>query len=879
MKIFNSMKRLLVMLLFSLPFTQVYGQRFTRTINESWNFTGGASGATEIISIPHTWNAVDATDETNGYFRGKAVYEKVVRINDPLSSHSFFVHFEGANQVTELFVNGISAGRHVGGYTAFCFNVSRLLKQGDNEFRVEVDNSHDPNIPPLAADFTFWGGIYRDITLIVTPLVHISATHFATSGVYIDTFNEDQSESGVRIRTFLSNDSSQERRVMLVHDIFGPDGLKVASVSEKVRVPADSENYAVELTTEVKDRKLWDIDNPNLYRVNTRLLGDGAEDEVSNKFGFRYFKFDPNQGFFLNGRHRKLIGTNRHQDYYMKGNALADEMHLRDLRLLEEMGGNFLRISHYPQDPVVTDFCDRNGIVASVEIPIVNYVTMSETFMQNGVAMAEEMVWQNYNSPSVVLWAYMNEPLLQRPYDNKPEIKQEYFAFICNMASSIENAIRGLDPKRYTMMAFHSSVSLYAESGLMDIPMVLGWNVYWGWYSNDIDQVSLKLKRNQSYAPEKAFLVTEYGADADPRVHSLNPSIYDYSCEYATEFHKKYIEAISANDFVAGSNVWNLNDFYSEKRTMSQPRVNNKGLTTLTREKKDAYFLYEAFLRNEPILHIGASDWLGRAGVVDASGVCVQKIQVFSNASEVVLTHNGVLIGSRPVEGNIASFDVPFVDGKNVLMAMAGSSVDVIEISFQAIPDKFSDFVGSFTELNVMLGSQRYFDDKESGICWIPEKEYESGSWGYVGGSSLYEKRTLKQYRVFTEVDIKGTDKDPIYQTQREGIEKFRADVPDGCYSVYLYFAELASSEEREKLLYALGNDAEYKKSSERIFDVYINSVKVLNAFNVADECGEETSAVKKFVVNVTGGQGLELRFEAQKGQPILNALRLHRNF
>ena len=236
-------------------------------------------------------------------------------------------------------------------------------------------------------------------------------------------------------------------------------------------------------------------------------------------------------------------------------------------------------------------------------------------------------------------------------------------------------------------------------------------------------------------------------------------------------------------------------------------------------------------------------------------------------------------MGSRPVEGNIASFDVPFVDGKNVLMAMAGSSVDVIEISFQAIPDKFSDFVGSFTELNVMLGSQRYFDDKESGICWIPEKEYESGSWGYVGGSSLYEKRTLKQYRVFTEVDIKGTDKDPIYQTQREGLEKFRADVPDGCYSVYLYFAELASSEEREKLLYALGNDAEYKKSSERIFDVYINSVKVLNAFNVADECGEETSVVKKFVVNVTGGQGLELRFEAQKGQPILNALRLHRNF
>lgn len=873
------MKRLLILLFFCLPFTLVYGQRFTRTINETWKFTGGSSGETEIVSIPHTWNDNDATDEKQGYFRGKAVYEKIVRINEEISSHSFFVHFEGANQVTELFVNGVSAGKHVGGYTAFCFDVSRLLKYGDNDFRVEVDNSHNQDIPPLSADFTFWGGIYRDITLIVTPLVHVSATHFATSGVYIDTFNEELDEAGLRIRTFLSNDTPKERQMVLNHDIYGPDGLKVVTVSKKVRVPANTENHCIELKSTVKDRKLWDIDNPNLYRIHTRLTGDGIEDNVSNKFGFRYFSFDPQSGFFLNGRHRKLIGTNRHQDYYMKGNALTDEMHLRDLRLLEEMGANFLRISHYPQDPIVTEFCDRNGIVTSVEIPIVNYVTMSDNFRRNGVAMAEEMVWQDYNSPSVVLWAYMNEPLLQRPYEDKPEIKQVYFDFMCDMASNIENTIRSLDPKRFTMMAFHSSVSLYAESGLMDIPMVLGWNVYWGWYSNDIDKVSYKLKRNQGYATEKAFLITEYGADADPRVHSLNPSIYDYSCEYATEFHKKYIDAILANDFVAGSNVWNLNDFYSEKRTMSQPRVNNKGLTTLTREKKDSYYLYKALLQDEPVLHIGASDWYNRAGIVNESGNCIQKVQVFSNAPQVTLKCNGVLIGHRPVESNIASFDVPFVDGKNVLVAMAGENVDQLEIDFHAVPDKFSDYLGQFSELNVMLGSQRYFDDKESGICWIPEKEYETGSWGYVGGSSLYESRTQKLYRVFTEVDIKGTDKDPIYQTQREGIEAFRADVPDGCYSVYLYFAELSSSEDREKLLYALGNDAEYKKSSERIFDVYINSVKVLNAFNIAEECGEETSVVKKFIVNVTGGKGLELRFAAQKGQPVLNALRLHRNF
>ena len=877
------MRRFSALLLFLAFAVSSSGQRYSRTINENWRFTGGMSGMTETVSIPHTWNAEDATDEVSGFHRGKGVYEKTVCINEDISSHSFFVHFEGANQVTELFVNGVSAGVHIGGYTAFCFEVTELLRQGNNEMMVLVDNSHNPDIPPLSADFTFWGGIYRDITLVVTPRVHVSPTHFATSGVYIDTFDEQSARSGVRIRTFLSNDMPSARRVTLIHDIFGPDGKKVTSVSQKVKLPADMENHCVEMTTSVNDRLLWDIDSPNLYRVETRLEGDGLSDMVSNTFGFRYFRFDPDKGFFLNGRHVKLIGTNRHQDYYQKGNALADEMHVRDLRLLEEMGGNFLRISHYPQDPQVSEFCDRRGIVASVEIPIVDYITMSDRFRQNGVSMATEMVLQDYNSPSVVLWAYMNEPLLRRPYDDNPEIKEEYFAALRGVASSIENAIRELDPRRYTMMVFHSSVSQYAEAGMLDIPMVLGWNVYWGWYSNDLHRVEEKFRRNHGYAPDKAFLVTEYGADADPRVHSLTPSIYDYSCEYATHFHQKYIEAILSNDFVAGSNVWNLNDFYSEKRTMSQPRVNNKGLTTLTREKKDAYYLYEALLKKEPVLHIGASGWLNRAGVADSEGVCRQKVQVFTNASEVSLKCNGYCLGTQPVVSNVATFEVPFVDGENVLVAQAVKDscdcMDMLKVRFSTVPDKFAQHKGGFTEMNVMMGSQRYFDDRQSGICWIPEKEYQPGSWGYVGGSCLYDNKTDTRYNVFTEVDVKGTDKEPIYQTQREGLEAFRADVPDGSYSVYLHFAELVSSQKKEKLLYALGSGTTQAEASEREFDVEINGVKVLDGFNLAKECSEGTAVVKKFIVNVSDDKGLNISFIARKGQPMLNAVRIYRNY
>ena len=235
------------------------------------------------------------------------------------------------------------------------------------------------------------------------------------------------------------------------------------------------------------------------------------------------------------------------------------------------------------------------------------------------------------------------------------------------------------------------------------------------------------------------------------------------------------------------------------------------------------------------------------------------------------------------MEGNIATFDVPFSDGENVLVARSVKDgrecEDMLKVSFQTVPDEFVQYKGEFTEMNVMLGSRRYFDDRESGICWIPEKEYQSGSWGFVGGSSLYDSRTDKQYRVFTEVDIKGTDKDPLYQTQREGLEAFRADVPDGCYSVYLHFAELTSSEEREKLLYALGNDQQQAKAAERVFDIDINGVKVLDGFNIAKECSEETAVVKKFVVNVSDGKGLDIRFTARKGLPVLNAVRIYRNY
>lgn len=872
----------------------VWARRVERTINESWQFHRGewsdpASCGDSVpwvtVSFPHTWNDRDSSDETAGYYRGVGWYRRTIQISEPTDTRSFYIHFEGVNQQAELFVNGRKVGQHKGGYTAFCFDITDFIHPGDNMFAVKVDNSHNPQIPPLSADFTFFGGIYRDVSLIVTDAVHISTTHYATNGIYLSTPTVNEKRADVKIRTLLTNGNDRDATVVLRHTFVAPDGAVVARTTQPARLPASCENFEVELSVHIDRPQLWSMDNPQLYRVYTSLAdGKGQElDQVVNSLGLRWYDFDPDRGFSLNGQPCKLIGTSRHQDYYRLGNALRDEMHVRDVRLLKEMGGNFLRVAHYPQDPVVLQMCDRLGIVASVEIPIVNAITMTPEFEACCVEMTREMVYQNFNAPSVVIWSYMNEVLLRPPYDKEDErAKRTYMDYVYRIASRIESTLRELDPERYTMLPCHGNSGLYAECGIASLPKILGWNLYHGWYSNGFDGFPRTLDRLHAQFPEQSLLVTEYGADADPRLHSFDSERFDFTCEYGVRYHRYYIPEILKRDWLAGAAIWNLNDFYSEARRDAVPNVNNKGITGLNREIKDSYYLYQAVLKQSPVLHIGGHDWIYRGGMADSTGSCTQSVEVYTNAPAVELFHNDSSLGTVQVDGATARFEVPFTDGINQLEAVAvkdGRRLrDLIHVHFQLIQPDLRDEKHPFREINVMLGSKRYFEDRLAGMVWMPEQPYRPGSWGYVGGE-VYRARTRYGSLPCSDIDVLGTSDDPVFQTQRRGLERFRADVPDGRYYVYLYWAELVSGKERASLAYNLGNDIVEEKTSDRVFDVSINDTPVLTAFDLARECGEERAVIKRFTVDVSEGRGIDICFTTRRGEPVLNAIRIYRCF
>lgn len=891
------MKKLfyIFILLFIVGWAQAQ-QRVVYTINDGWKFTKGSpfeaqltgcdDSSWETVNIPHTWNDKDADDETPGFYRGPVWYRKQLFIDKSQEGRQAVIYFEGANQEVRFYLNGQFVGEHKGGYTRFCFDITPHLRYGqENLFAIYVNNVYNPNISPLSADFTFFGGIYRDVYLQFMNPVHIATNDYASSGVYIRTPEVNNSAASVEITTLLTNDMPQATEIRVENIICDADGKEVKKTQAEVKLAAGETKTDISKKIKIDSPRLWDIDDPYRYMVYTRILDKRKGtllDEVVNPLGLRWFKFDSEKGFFLNGKGRKLIGTARHQDYFQKGNALRDELHVQDVLLLKEMGGNFLRVSHYPQDPVIMEMCDKLGIVTSVEIPVVNAVTETEEFLHNSVEMAKEMVRQDFNRPSVMIWGYMNEIFLRRPYTEGKQL-EDYYRFTEKVARALEATIREEDPSRYTMMAYHNMPQYYEDAHLTEIPMIQGWNLYQGWYEPDINEFQRLLDRAHKVYKGKVLMVTEYGPGVDPRVHSYQPERFDFSQEYGLVYHKHYLNEMMKRPFIAGSSLWNLNDFYSESRVDAVPHVNNKGVVGLNREKKDVYWFYKTALSRRPILVIGNREWKSRGGVVNtAQKECVQSVPVFSNAEEVELFVNNKSVGKKKIANHCALFDVPFVDGENLLEAVAVTGDnklrDMLRIQFQLVGSQLKDEAVPFTEINVMLGSPRYFEDRAANVAWIPEQEYKSGSWGFIGGTS-YRRKTGFGTMLGSDIDIHGTDMNPIFQTQRVGIRSFKADVPDGEYSVYLYWAELESDKEREALVYNLGADSEQTFAGNRSFGISINGTTVSDDFNVARDYGYARAVIKKFVITVKDGRGVSVDFHKKEGEPILNAIRIYRNY
>lgn len=879
---------LLLLCCTSNAFAQSAGRKLM-SLNDQWQFKKDQAGTATVanlgndswerVNIPHTWNALDVMDDEPGYYRGIGWYKRKLKTDETLKNKNVFICFNGVAQETEVYVNGQLAGTHTGSYNRFIIPISKFLNYKNDEIEIKVNNRFNEDIAPLTADFTFFGGLYRNVNLLVTDPTHFSTSDQGSSGVYISTPQVSKETASVQVKSLIENAAAEGRKIQVHANLVNAEGVSVATQVTSITVAANTNKTIVQDFKGIKAPQLWSPESPYLYRLITRIIDVKTKtviDQVSNPVGFRWFKFDADKGFFLNDQPLKLIGASRHQDYAGLGNAVPDALQTRDIELLKEMGGNFLRVAHYPQDPLVLEACDRLGILASVEIPLVNTITESEAFTKNSLDMQVEMIRQNYNHPSVVIWAYMNEILLRPKFSNDKARQQVYFNNIRDLAQKLEDLTRKEDPSRYTMIANHGAFDSYHKIGLTKIPMIVGWNLYSGWYSGNPDDFGKFLDHHHKELADKPMLVTEYGADADPRIRSFSPVRFDKSVEYAIKFHQIYLNDIIKRPFVSGAMAWNLADFNSETREETMPHINNKGLLTLAREPKDTYLLYQAYLLNQPFLKMASGQWKIRSGNADAgTSVSTQPFQVTTNLKAAELFLNGKSLGTKTAVDHIAEWAVPFVNGTNLLRVVAGNSSDELLVDFQVQPSGFADKSTPFKDINVLLGAKRFYIDEHLHQLWIPDQAYKEGSWGYVGGDALKGANNRMSYG--SDKNVLGTDDDPIYQTQQIGIEQFKFDVPDGEYELSLHFAELIGGKAKEALAYNLDNTVKKEEDAQRVFDVSVNNNLFLEHFNLAGDYGYTTAVKKTTRVTVQNGKGIQIDFKAINGKPVLNAIQLRR--
>ncbi|MFA6085901.1 glycoside hydrolase family 2 TIM barrel-domain containing protein [Mucilaginibacter sp.] len=885
------MKKKISFLVFVLTFmlnALVYSQvRSVTNFNGSWQFTKQSykpAGSVpnikwQPVSLPHTWNKDDVMDDTPGYYRGACWYTKKFTPSEIYRNKKLYLYFNGANQQTEVYINGKKAGSHTGGYTRFCVEIDQYVSLGKvNEIAVKVDNSFNEDIAPLTADFTFFGGIYRNVSLIAVNNIHFSLDQ-AANGVFITTPEVSTEKASVNISGHIVNENNTKANLQLLTTIVDREGKVVKRVTQSLKENSGAIDFKQEIP-DLQSPHLWTPEDPYLYKVASKLVDINTGkviDEVINPLGLRWFKFDGEKGFFLNGKPYKLIGASRHQDFKGLGNALPDSYHIRDVKLLKQMGGNFLRVAHYPQDAKVLAACDSLGILASVEIPVVNAITETPAFTQNCKSMLVEMIRQNFNHPSIIIWAYMNEVLLKPKFGKDKPRQQIYFLHVKELAAQLDSMVRKEDPSRYTMIACHGDYNRYKQVGIVDIPMLIGWNLYQGWYGGKTADFAKFLDKFHQDYPALPMLITEYGADADARIRSLQPERFDKSVDYAVDFHRVYLKAMEERPFVAAGIIWNLADFSSEERAETTPHINSKGLLTQDRKAKDVYLFYQANLLKQPFLKI--SNWNLRAGIADSldHNVSTQPVLVFSNAKEVLLTQNGKSLGNKTIVDGVATWDIPLINGSNKLIATGsynGKSItDASEIRLNMVPYNLHSAKATAININLLLGAKRSYTDNDGGT-WLPAHAYKAGSFGYTDGKA-YQMAGNGRQSYGSDRDIMKTNDDPIYQTQQVNIKTFRFDVPDGKYELVLHFAELTADKPGVALAYNLNNTDQKEAVQDRVFDVLVNNKPLLTNLNLAKQYGPLTAVKKKLIINVKGNAGITINFNPLKGEPVLNAVQL----
>lgn len=633
--------------------------RTVKCINKGWKFVKSELPLSEAVlakgkrvDLPHTWNNLDGEDGGNDYVRGAFWYVKEIE-TPKLNGKELYVEFEGVSQIAEVYFNGELITRHEGGFSTFRCNLTKYLKEsGKNILAVMADNRPNEITYPQFADFTFFGGIYRKVNLITVSKTHFDLDYYGGSGVMITPKVTKDGKAEVEVKTYITNKlNGQTLKLEILDNTLNEISFSSQSVEDT--------NFNVI----INKPHLWNgVTDPYLYIARLSILDDKKVlDNVEIKFGIRTFEIDAAKGFILNGVEYPLRGVCRHQDRLHMGWAITEKEHTEDMALIKEVGANTIRLAHYQHDSFFYDLCDQNGMVVWAEIPFIS--RFMPTAEKNTLSQMQELIIQNYNHPSIVVWGLSNEITISSS-DNDEALIENH--------KKLNDLCHSLDKTRLTTMA---QVSMLDEKSEMNkISDVISYNHYFGWYGGDVADNPVWLDNFHKNNPEIKLGISEYGCEAVLKWHTSKPEMGDYTEEYQAYYHEKMLETIMTRKYLWATHLWNMFDFAVDMRDEGGMKGrNDKGLVTIDRKtKKDSFFVYKAYWSKEPFVHLSGKRYVDRAEENTS-------IKVYSNQSKVSLIVNGKAFEEKSGE-KVFQFTVPLKKGRNIIVASTGSLRDEMVI-------------------------------------------------------------------------------------------------------------------------------------------------------------------------------------------------------
>ena len=618
--------------------------------NKKWAFTKNADEVPakmparwDWVNLPHSWNAIDGQDGDNDYYRGTCYYAKELNKSSLPEADQYYLEFQGANSSADVYVNGKHLAHHDGGYSTWRVNITDVLAF-QNLIVVAVDNAPNDTVYPQMADFTFYGGLYRDVKIIAVSESHFNLNYYGGAGIKVTPeVTLSEAKASVEVEVFVTNKKEDQTFLYVIEDV---EGNVVANITSD----------HIKVSVEIEDVHLWHgRKDPYLYTAQAFLIEEmKILDHVSARFGCRTFEIDPEKGFILNGEEYPLRGVSRHQDRWGVGNALLKEHHEEDMELICEVGATTIRLAHYQHDQYFYDLCDEKGMIVWAEIPYIS--KHMKNGRENTISQMKELIVQNYNHPSIVVWGLSNEITISGSDENLLENHQ-----------LLNELCHEMDPKRLTTIACVSMCDI--EDPYIQIPDVVSYNHYFGWYGGETSMNGPWFDKFHERHPEIPIGCSEYGCEALDW-HSSEPFQGDYTEEYQAHYHEELIKQFFTRKYLWATHVWNMFDFGADARNEGgENGQNHKGLVTFDRKyKKDAFYAYKAWLSDEPFVHICGKRYVDRVENVT-------KVTIYSNQPEVELFANGVSLGKQENNVHFFHFEVPN-DGITVLEAVAGECTD-----------------------------------------------------------------------------------------------------------------------------------------------------------------------------------------------------------